>query len=251
MRRMLIAFLLALASGTASAQPPARPTAPRVEPLAEIDALGRQGGRDAALRIRTLIQQGLSGPALSRAIGALARMGDRDAAGVLVTLVSHRRAAVRAQVAEALGRIGDARARPALADLLDDQDPAVRSAAAVALGSLGAQSVIETLVVATARGVPEAAIVLGEQAGAADVPRIVRRVDASTLPAFAPALRVLLDRANVPPRSKQALVRALAGIRTPECARLLREAAASLAPNDPLRATIQQALEQVTAQEAP
>lgn len=227
----------------------AQPSDPQAEVARSLDALARQDGREAVQQIEARVRQGLPPPLLARAVAALAQIGDRHAASALLSLASHRRAAVRAQVAEALGRMNDPRARPVLADLLDDQDPRVRSAAALALGQLGPERVIDSLVIATARGVSEAAIVVGQHARPADVPRLLRRVDASTLPAFAPALRVLLERDNVPLRSKQAIVRALAGIRDVESERILREAGAALAASDPLRASVNEALEQLAGEE--
>ncbi|MCZ7679316.1 MAG: hypothetical protein M5U28_11375 [Sandaracinaceae bacterium] len=109
---------------------------------------------------------------------------------------------------------------------------------------------IDSLVIATARGVSEAAIVVGQHARPADVPRLLGRVDASTLPAFAPALRVLLERDNLPLRSKQAIVRALAALRGGESEHILREIGATLGPNDPLRPTLNEALEQLASAEA-
>lgn len=236
---VVLHLLLVIAPCAARAQDP--PAA------ADFDALARRGGRDSVRQIDARIQQGLAPPQLARAIAALSRIHDPASATVLASLASHRRAAVRAQVAEVLGRLGDARARSTLADLLDDPDPRVRSAAAVALGQVGAQGVLDTLTIATARGVPEAAIVLGQQASAGDVPRILRRVDATSVATFAPALRVLLERDNLPLRTKQAVVRALAQIAGGESIHLLREVGAPLAPNDPLRAEINHALEALTS----
>lgn len=243
---VLFALLFTLLTTPAMAQTPD----PSGEVARSLDALGRQGGREAVQQIEARVQQGLPPPLLSRAVAALARIGDRNAASALLSLASHRRATVRAQVAEALGRMNDPRARPVLGDLLDDQDPRVRSAAALALGQLGPETVIDSLVLAVGRGVTEAAIVVGEHARPSDIPRLLRRVDASTLSAFAPALRVMLERDNVPLRSKQAIVQALAGIRGAESERMLREVGASLGGSDPLRASVNQALEQLTSTEA-
>ncbi len=238
--------LLVLLTSPAAAQAPD----PQGEAARSLDALARQGGPQAVREIAARVQQGLPPPLLARAVSALSRIDDRSAVSALIELATHRRAAVRAQVAEALGGTGDARARPVLGDLLDDPDPRVRSAAALSLGRVGPASLIDSLVIAAARGVSEAAIVVGQHAGPADVPRLLRRVDGSTLPAFAPALRVLLERDNVPLRSKQAIVRALAAIRAAESERILREIGAALAPNDALRPTIDEALEQLTAEAA-
>lgn len=245
MKRVGLPFaLLVLLASPAAAQP-----ADQAELARSLDALGRQGGREAVQQIEARVAQGLPPPLLARAVAALAQIGDRHAVSALLSLASHRRGPVRAQVAEALGRSRDARARPVLGDLLDDPDPRVRSASAVALGLIGPESVIDSLIVATARGVSEAAIVVGQHARPADVPRVLRRVDASTLPAFAPALRVLLERDNLPLRSKQAIVRALAVLRGGESERILREIGATLAPNDPLRPAVNEALEQLASAE--
>ncbi len=236
---VLHVFLLVLAPCAAYAQQDAS--------AADFDALARRGGRDSVRQIEERIQQGLAPPALARAIAALSRIREPASATALATLTTHRRASVRAQVAEVLGRLGDARSRPALADLLDDPDPRVRSAAALALGRVGARGVLDTLAVATARGVPEAAIVLGQQASASDVPAVLRRVDASSVASFAPTLRVMLERDDLPTRAKQAVVRALAQVGGGESERLLREIGATLTAGDPLRADVDRALEALTS----
>lgn len=243
MHRALFCFLLLLPAAPAVAQDD-----PVTEIGRELDGLGRQGGRESVQRIQARIQQGLPPQLLARAVTALTRIGDRHAVGALLELASHRRAAVRAQVAEALGRSSDSRGRAVLAELLDDPDPRVRSAAAVAIGNVGAQGVMDTVIQAAARGVPEAAIALGEHARPADVPRLLRRLDASTLPALAPALRVLLGRENLPLRSKQAIVASLGQLPDPECERMLREVSASLSGTDPLRGAIDEALSRITAE---
>src|SRR5688500_8541696 len=105
MIRALFCFLLLLfVSSAAAAQD---------DPVAgiarELDALCRQGGRESVVRIQARIEQGLPPQILARAVAALARIGDRNAVGALLELASHRRGAVRAQVAEALGRSTDSR----------------------------------------------------------------------------------------------------------------------------------------------
>ena len=241
MHRALFCLLLFVAAPAAAQDDPAA-TIGR-----ELDGLGRQGGRESVTRIQARIQEGLPPQLLARAVAALTQINDRHAVGALLELASHRRGAVRAQVAEALGRSSDSRGRTVLAELLDDPDPRVRSAAAVAIGQVGAQGAMDTVIQAAARGVAEAAIALGEHAGAADVPRMLRRLDGSTLPALAPPLRVLLGRENLPLRSKQAIVRALSQLRDPECERMLREASASLTGADPLRPALDEALSRITA----
>lgn len=244
MQRAILSLVLLLAASHAAAQ-----DHPAAAITAELDSLGRQGGRDAVRQIEARIEQGLPPRVLARAVAALARIGDRGAVSVLLELASHRRAAVRAQVAEALGHSSDSRGRSVLADLLDDPDPRVRSAAAVGIGLVGAQGVIDTVIQAAARGVAEAAIALGQHARPGDIPRVLRRLDASTLGALAPALRVLLDREDLPLRSKRSIVAALAQLNDPECEHILREVGAALAPNDPLRPAVDEALTQLTATE--
>lgn len=244
MYRILLAFLL-LAPAPLFAQEAAEDAASIGR---AIDAAGRTGGREGVQTIRTRIEQGLPPALLARAITALARINDVHAASVLLDLATHRRSTVRASVAEALGRSPDPRVRAVLADLVDDPDPRVRSAAATALGNIGAREVMTTLILAAVRGVAEAAIVVGEQAGTADIARLLMRVDASTLPSLAPTLRVLLGRDNVQLRSKQAIIAKLGTIRGAETERLLREVEASLGASDPLRRNVEQAIAAITEQ---
>ncbi|MCZ7679317.1 MAG: HEAT repeat domain-containing protein [Sandaracinaceae bacterium] len=108
MKRFGLPFaLLVLLASPAAAQP----ADPQGELARSLDALGRQGGREAVQQIEARVAQGLPPPLLARAVAALAQIGDRYAVSALLSLASHRRAVVRAQVAEALGRSRDARAR--------------------------------------------------------------------------------------------------------------------------------------------
>ncbi|UJR82332.1 HEAT repeat domain-containing protein [Sandaracinus amylolyticus] len=207
-----------------------------------ITAAARPGDRALATQLAARIDAGLPAPLLSRAIESLVQNGSPPAVSALLTLARHRRAAVRAQVARGLVRSRSANARGALADLLDDPEAEVRSAAAVALGEVGAQGVMDTVMLAALRGVPEAAILFGTQASAQDVARFLRRLDATTLEASAPALRILLERANVQRPTKLAIVQRLAALEGALSARVLREVGATLPENDPVRRAIDQAL---------
>lgn len=255
-RRVLASALFALA-GLAPAPAGAQSSLDAGNPAEvnrALDTLAREGGRDAVQRIAERIERGLPPALLARAIRALTTIADRWASRALIDLGQHRRASVRAQVAESLGALGREEARSALANLLDDPDPRVRSQAAVALGQVGAAPVINTLIQAALRGVPEAAIVVGQQARPGDVARLMGQVDAETFPAIAPALRILLGRANLPRPGKIRIVRRIGEVigtdgGGTDQVRLLREVSATLSSGDPLQSTIQEVLDQLSVEE--
>jgi HEAT repeat protein len=216
-----------------------------------IEAAGHAGDRAGATALAARIDQGLPAPLLSRAIDALARNGTPPAISALVTLCGHRRAAVRAEAARALTHGQTTAARRVLADLLDDPDAAVRSAAAVALGEVGARGVLDTVMLAALRGVTEAAILFGRQASAADVARLLRSVDASSLEQVAPALRVVLQRTDVARPSKLAVVRRLGELGGVLAQQILREVGAALPEGDPIAHAIDDVLAAAAPDDAP
>jgi HEAT repeat protein len=209
---------------------------------AAIALVGQTPDRALAIQLAARIDRGLPPPLLARAIDALANNGTAPALAALLDLAHHRRAAVRAHVAQSLLVAHDPNARRVLADLLDDPDGTVRSAAAVSLGEVGARGVLDTVMLAAIRGVVEAAILFGQQASASDAARVLRRADATTLEALAPALRILLQRANVSRPTKLAIVHRLGELRGALAESLLREVSAALPETDPVRRAIEEVL---------
>jgi HEAT repeat protein len=245
---LLASAMLAIGSGSSASAQSLDATDP-VEIDRAITAAARPNDRAAALLLVDRIHRGLPGQLLAHAIDALVENHSQPAISALIELSHHRRAQVRARVSTALARTRSQSARDVLADRLDDPDAEVRSAAAVALGEVGAQGMMDTVLLAALRGVPEAAIVYGEQATPADIARLLRRVDRSTFEAVAPALRILLGRANVPRGQKLAIVRTIGALEDPFADRLLREIGAALLETDPVRRAIDEAL--ATEGEAP
>ncbi|MCC6873656.1 MAG: HEAT repeat domain-containing protein [Sandaracinaceae bacterium] len=238
---IILVVILAGADRARAQAEPSLEVTDTAELTRNIEVLARRGDRASVARIAARVEAGLPSPILLRAVDALAEHAAEPSYALLVRLAQHRRPAVRARVARALGASRNAGARNVLADLLDDPDADVRAQAALALGAVGAQPVLETVLLAALHGVAEAAIVLGQQAAAAHVARIVRRLEPATLEALAPALRILLERANVPRPSKSAIVERL-GTLGGGAERLLREVQATLGPGDALRGSIDSAL---------
>lgn len=207
-----------------------------------IAAAAQPGDRARAQQLSARIDAGLPAPLLTRAVDALVANGSPPAVSALRALAGHRRAAIRAQSARGLARIRGANARDVLAALLDDPEAEVRSAAAIALGTLGPQGVMDTVMLAALRGVSEAAILFAQQANPQDVARFVRRLDAATLEPTAPAVRILIARANLPRPSRLALVAKLRELGTGLPQTLLREVGATLPEGDPVRRAIDEAL---------
>lgn len=212
-----------------------------------IAAAGQPGDRARAQQLSARIDAGLPAPLLTRAVDALAANGSPPAVSALRALAGHRRAAIRVQTVRGLARVRGANARDVLAALLDDPEPEVRSAAAIALGTLGAQGVMDTVMLAAVRGVSEAAILFAQQASTQDVARFVRRLDATTLAPTAPAVRILIARANVPRASRLALVTRLRELGPGLSQTLLREVGATLPEGDPVRGAIDEALAAIDA----
>jgi HEAT repeat protein len=237
--RLLVLSCVLAASASAQSEPTLDAADPEQVGRA-IEALAHRGDRASITAISQRIDQGLPSQLVLRAIDALESVP--ASASLIARLATHRRPAVRARVARALGTMHADASRSVLADLLDDPDPAVRSAAAIALGQVGAQTVSETLLLAAVRGVDEAAIVLGQQASSAQVPRVLRRLAPDSLDELAPALRIFLERPNLPRTTKTAIVQRLVQVRGATAEHLLREVGATLQPQDPLLTAINEAL---------
>jgi hypothetical protein len=244
----LLALALFLGPSPASAQ--SLDATDPVEIERAITAAGHAGERTLAVQLAARIERGLPPQLLSRAIDALVTNGTPPAISALVQLAVHRRPAVRAHVARSLARARASSARRVLADLLDDPDASVRSAAAVALTEVGAIGVMDTVMLASLRGVAEASILFGQQATATDVARLLRLMNAATLEAVAPALRVVLQREQVPRPTKLAVVRRLVELRGALSEQLLREVGAAMPESDPVRRAIDSALAEEVAADA-
>ena len=216
----------------------------------EVRALVERGDRRAVVELRQRVRQGLPPALLEEVIAGLARTRRADAVPALEELSRYRRPAIRVKVAEALGQLGAATGARHLARMLDDPSPAVRAAAAEALGQLGPRPVMNDLVRAAKRGVPQALSVVGAQATPVHVARIVREVDATTCDSLSPALSSFATRSDLSPRVRIGVVQKLGEVGTPGALRLLQQIIGALPEGDRVRQEAEEAINAATEAQA-
>ncbi len=149
---------------------------------------------------------------------------------MLVTLTTHRNAAIRAKAAQGVASLKPRGAAQSLALALGDADAQVRAAAAVGLGQLGARGSVDRLFLALEHGVLEASTSIGQLASAAEITRLLGYLGRLAFDGLSPALGEILARADVPERSKLDVVARLAELATSGAKMFLQDYVAALPP---------------------
>lgn len=143
--------------------------APRAT-LGDIEQLERSGPK-ARQALEGLVRAGQEDAVADRAIAALGLLAQPESLELLARLRSHRRVAARQKAYAAIARIADPRAVSLLGHGLRDGDASVRAGVALSLAERGDTASVPLLFVALERGVPEAAIAIGEIGDADSVAR--------------------------------------------------------------------------------
>lgn len=251
----ILALVVALLPASASAQQARRPTATEIrdaiaklqsENLDEVrDAIQFLGVSEAPQAIDPLVALLRTGPAdiyteaILEALGSLARP---QALPVLLDYLRHRRVNVRTKVVDAIAAIRDPRVRPALEQALRDSDPRVRGAAALALGRTGATASLPILFRAFERGVPEAAVAIGQLGNAASSEQLLAYLGQRPLPLLLPGFKEFMARRDFPEPAKLHVVEKLLELSGPQVKRFLITYVGTLPESD--RSRVRQAAEE-------
>lgn len=251
----IIALTLVLVPLSAAAQQARRPTATEIrdaiaklqsENLDEVrDAIQFLGVSEAPQAVDPLVALLRSGPAdiytdaIVEALGSLARP---QALPVLLDYLRHRRVNVRTKVVDAIAAIHDPRVRPALEQALRDSDPRVRGAAALALGRTSATASLPILFRAFERGVPEAAVAIGQLGNAASSEQLLAYLGQRPLPLLLPGFKEFMARRDFPEPAKLHVVEKLLELSGPQVKRFLITYVGTLPEND--RSRVRQAAEE-------
>lgn len=247
-RIALVALMLAVSapslaeSATKTAAPAAKPgqragAAPRtfastLEDLATLDrtkvarALGELEAMASARSVAPVqarIMDGLPPDLLGKAIDVLRASRSPAAGPVLVDLLGHRRAAIRAAAATALGALAVRSAGKPLIAALTDPDAQVRGASLVALGLIREPRAIEPVCTAVERGEDAAVVVLAQLARPTDLARLVDYAKGRSFAVMRPAFDTLMARTDFPQRGKLDLIARLGGLRSPPVQDYLRD----------------------------
>lgn len=264
----LAAPLLALVlhAPDALAQASRRPTATEIrdaiaklqsENLDEVrDAIQFLGVSEAPTAVDPLVALLRTGPAdiyteaIIEALGSLARP---TALPVLLDYLRHRRVNVRTKVIDAIASIRDPRVRPALEQGLRDSDPRVRGAAALALGRTGATASLPVLFRAFERGVPEAAVAIGQLGNAQSSEELLAYLGRRPLPLVLPGFKEFLGRRDFPEAAKLKVVEKLLDLAGPQVKRFLIAFVASLPESDHsrVRQAAEEAIRRIPDQASP
>jgi hypothetical protein len=205
------------------------------DPLSAIDALSALPSRSATDALSALLFEGLPDASTDR---ILERFGERarpTALDALERMARHRRPEARVRALRAIAAIGvadpklDAGTSKLLAAALRDSDTTVRGAAASALGARferldGGKSrapsttdaaVVDVLLRAVARGVPEAARAAGFATPEAELPKLHASLTGLPLTAALDAYDAALARKTLSEAAKLDVIARLGEIATP------------------------------------
>jgi HEAT repeat protein len=143
----------------------------------------RTAGKAGAVAVPVivgLLEQGLSMALTQAAVETLGDTESAAASDVLATYARHRAVPIRRAAIQALAKTRGPSAVKALRAALSDPDAGVRGLAATSLGALKAHDALGDLFLALDRGVPEAAVSIGELCTAAECEKLVSKL--GTLP---------------------------------------------------------------------
>jgi len=230
-----VAFARDGTSHTAALTAAAQSTSDPAAALGAVDALAALEGREATQALIALLPSGLPDATLDRILEKLVEKPRPLALDVLEGMTRHRRAAARVLALRAVAALGatepklDASTSKLLAAALRDSDPRVRGTAASALGqrlernerAKGGrvapldESIVELILRAVARGVPEAARTAGLATPEASLTRLYEALRGLPLTAVLDACDALLKRSTISEAAKLDVLARLGEIATP------------------------------------
>ena len=197
-----------------------------------LEALGLRGSPDVVAPIAARIRRGLPPDLLEVAVDTLVIAGGEGAGPVLISLVTHRRPAIRLKALLGIASLRPRGAEQTLVIALSDSDASIRAAAAVGLGQVGARGSVDPLFLALERGVLEASTAIGQLATPAEVVRFLGYIGRVPFDGISPGLGELLARADIPDRTKLDIVARLAELATSGAKIFLQDYVAALPTTD-------------------
>ncbi len=162
--------------------------------------------------LAALLRSGRSDEVTDRALQALRGLAHPSAIDVLTEFTHHRRARARRLAYLALASIEDRRIPGLIERGLSDSDRSVRATCARSLGEIGARRSVDTLFVAFARGVVEAAIAIGKLGNRGAVARFDEHLGHMPLSVMLSGYGEFVRRSDIPDEVKIAIIGRLGDI---------------------------------------
>lgn len=217
------------------------------EVLQGVTKLGELAEPGGAVYLIKLLDTGPKDKVTEASLDALGAISNPDSIPILIEYMHHRRPKVRIIAVNAIAEIKDKRVAEALKTALRDSDANVRKAAAYALGRYGDKSAIDILFKAFDRNVPEAAIAIGQIGDLDAMERLSGYLGKAPLDLLKPGFAEFLGRDDFPIKGKIAIVDKLMELAGPEVKEFLKQYAAGLSENAPLklRQKVQEAIESI------
>lgn len=215
-----------------------------LEGITKLGELAELGGAKYLVK---LLESGPKDKLTEASLDALGAISNPDSIPILIEYINHRRPKVRIIAINAIAEIKDKRVSEALKMALRDSDSNVRKAAAYALGRYGDVSAIDILFKAFDRDVPEAAIAIGQIGGVDAMERLSGYLGKAPLDLLKPGFAEFLGREDFPVKGKISIVDKLMELAGPEVKEFLKQYAAGLAEDAPLklRQKVQEAIESI------
>ncbi len=178
----------------------------------------------AAQALSRRVRDGLPPNLLSLAIRSYSAMSRGADPRVIRALTERRETDLRADSARLVGTLKMRSLEPRLIELLDDHQPRVRSAAVASLEKVGTRRALPQLFKAYERGAKEALRPAAKMARPQELKRVLAYVERDPLEQLTPAIEVILERKDVPMKTKEEMVQRALKRNSPAVPRVLQMA---------------------------
>jgi hypothetical protein len=197
----------------------------RIQSALDDVRMAGKGGAPAVPAIVGLLEQGLSLPLTQAAIDTLGDTESQAASTILALYARHRALPVRKAAVQALAKTRGPAAVKALRAALSDPEPAIRGLSASSLGGLKAHDTLGDLFRAIDRGVPEAAVSIGELCVGEECSRLTGKLGALPFEVVTSGLDQVLFRppSEVDDELKVKIIERVRDVGTGPCNRFLKE----------------------------
>jgi hypothetical protein len=195
--------------------------------------LAGKDGKSAVAGLLEALSRGLPADLAEAVLDTLTEVEGGHAPEAVVPYASHRVLKVRRAAVRCLGFSSGTKAIDALRSALLDDDPTLHDTAAEGLAKLGAKRASGDLLAALDRGVLAAATPFAALCASPECDQLDKRIGKISFGALGPAvMTLLLRKGDVSEQTKEALVRHLDALATPDARALLQEARTKVSPKD-------------------